>query len=127
MDLSPLIPYAGFLVSTGALLRSHFVSRDAAQTDARLDVLEKQMGLFWKLVEQHMTTVLHSPHTPDLDKLLEKYQSGEALTEEEADDLAHRLVTLINDSSEVQGNRAGAVFLLAALNVRYKLEEFPSC
>jgi hypothetical protein len=125
MELTQLLPYSGLLLSAYATWKSHFVSREQAKRDAEFEVMKKQLGLFWGLVEKHMTTVLHSPHTPDLDRLLEKYQEGDSLEMDEVEELAHRLIVLINDGAEQQGNRAGAVFLLAALAIRYDLDIDP--
>lgn len=105
------------------MLRGHFVSREQARRDAEFEVLKKQVGLFWGLVEKHMTTVLHSPHTPHLDHLLEKYEHG--LTQEEAEELARMLLNIINNPKEPQGNRASAVFLLGAVDLRYELNLAP--
>ena len=120
-DVLTLLPYATFGLAAYAAVRGHYISREQARRDARLDVVEKQVALFWGMVEQHMTTVLHSPHTPVLDVLLEKYQAGVRFNPEEARALSQMLLEIINDPLEQQGNRTGAVFLLAALDVRYDL------
>lgn len=132
LDLTTLLPVASFGVAAYAALAGRLMSRATAlreqevtlanaQRDADVEVLKKQMELFWRMVEQHMTTVLHSPHTPGLDMLLEKYQGGIRLTPEEANDLSLQLLNIINNPDEIQGNRTGAVFLLAALDFRYQL------
>lgn len=121
MDIIPLIPYASLVLAAYAAFTGHFMSKDEAKRESRLELLEKQTALFWKMVEQHMTTVLHSPHTPDLDVYLERYRQGENLGTSEVKDFSRRLLTMINDPKELQGNRTSAVFLLAALNLRYKL------
>lgn len=122
MDITQLLPILALGLSGYSTIQAHYVSRGEADRDKRLGVLEKQMDLFWSIVEKHMTTVLHSPHTPDLDRLLEKYQSGDTLSEEEVNDLSHRLLTVINDQAEPRGTRAVAVFLLAAMSLRYDLD-----
>lgn len=121
MDLTSFLPYASIGLGSYAALSQLFVSKANAKRDQDIALLQRQGDLFWKMVEQHMTTVLHSPHTPDLDLLLEKYQAGIKLSEDEAKELAYKLEQLINDPNEQQGNRAGAVFLLAALDFRYNL------
>lgn len=125
VELTSLLPYAALGLSTLSLVRGQLTTRESANRDQRIALLEKQTELFWGMVEKHMTTVLHSPHTPDLDRLLEKYQRGDVLIEEEARELADRLLDLINNTSEQQGNRTGAVFLLAALDLRYQLDLDP--
>lgn len=117
MDLSnlPLLSVASLALAAYSALTARFISKGEADQDRRLALIEKQMELWWGVVEKHMTTVLHSPHTPDRDKLLEKIQAGEELTLEELDIMADDLESIINDSREIQGNRAAAVFLLACV------------
>lgn len=117
VDTAWLLSIASFGVGSYAALKGHVITRDNARRDQDIALLKKQTDLFWNMVEQHMTTVLHSPHTPELDALLEKYQAGLPLTQEEKCQLSANLTALINDSDEPQGNRAGAVLLLAALKV----------
>jgi hypothetical protein len=118
MDFTPVLTYISLAGAAYSAFTSHFVSRREAQRDQDIALLKKQADLFWRMVEQHMTTVLHSPHTPDLDKLLERLQEGDKLTEEEADELSKRLLEIINNPDEQQGNRSGAIFLLAAIERR---------
>lgn len=122
MDLISFLPLTSLALGTYAAVSQGFVSKANAQRDQDIALLKKQGDLFWKMVEQHMTTVLHSPHTPDLDVLLEKYQEGISLTKEDVTELSRLLLKLINDPGEGQGNRTAAVFLLAALDVRYKVK-----
>jgi|SRR5688572_12007362 len=115
-QLTYLLPYAAFGLSLFSTLQSRFMSRENAKRDERLGVIEKQVTLFWRMVEQHMTTVLHSPHTPEMDVLLERYQAeGIELSPEEAKELSERLLNLINDPTESKGSRSSAVLLLTAL------------
>lgn len=123
IDGSTIVSTVAAGLGAYAALSQMFIGRENARRDQDIALLKKQTDLFWNMVEQHMTTVLHSPHTPALDVLLEKYQSRIPLTHEEAQELYSKLVFLINNPDESQGNRAGAVFLLAALDVRYNLDE----
>lgn len=118
MDIALALPYAGILLGAYGAFKGHFVSKEAARRDEDIAILKKQMDLIWGMVEQHMTTILHSPHTPDLDKLLEKFQAGEDLSPNEQEEFATLLLDTINDDKEAQGTRAGAFWILAALERR---------
>lgn len=93
-------------------------------TDLRgeVEVLKKQMGLFWGVVEKQMSQLLHSPHRPVLDRLLDKNNAGEPLTDHEAQQLVSLLQKLI-DSSELSPNEVSwATMLMAVTVAKYELE-----
>ena len=48
------------------------------------------MQPFWKIIELELPKLIHSPHTPEIDILLEKMSEGK-LSIEEAKDLRCRL------------------------------------
>jgi len=56
----------------------------------RITRLETQMQPFWTIIEKEIPKLLHSPHTPEIDVLLDKMSQG-ILTIEEAKDLRNRL------------------------------------
>lgn len=56
----------------------------------RLTKLETQMQPFWNLIERELPKIIHSPHTPEIDFLLEKMIEG-ILTRDEAIDLKFKL------------------------------------
>ena len=56
----------------------------------RLTKLETQMQPFWNLIERELPKIIHSPHTPEIDILLEKMIEG-VLTRDEAIDLKFKL------------------------------------
>lgn len=115
MDIYSVLPIVSFVFAAYATFNSLFTSRDKARLEAEVAVMRKQLDLIWGMVEKHMTTILHSPHTPARDRLLEKIQAKEDLTDAELDVLSEDLEGIINDNSEIQGNRAVAVFLLACV------------
>lgn len=43
-----------------------------ANIDTRLTKLETKMELIWNYVDDNMGKILHSPHTPEIDALLER-------------------------------------------------------
>lgn len=66
-------------------LRSEFdgkLSDYKLEMEHRLTEAEGKIDIFWKDFERKMATYLHSPHTPETDKLLEKLADG-ILTDEE--------------------------------------------
>ena len=42
----------------------------------RFIALETKMDIFWKCIERNAPNLLHSPHTPELDRLLERMAAG---------------------------------------------------
>ncbi len=56
----------------------------------RLTKLETQMSPFWKIIECEIPKLIHSPHTPDIDVLLEK-MSDRKISIEEMKDLKCKL------------------------------------
>jgi hypothetical protein len=47
-------------------------SRLETAIQGRLATLEVKTEVFWKSLEKSLPNILHSPHTPEMDKLLEK-------------------------------------------------------
>lgn len=95
---------------------------DLGELQGQVSVLEKQMGLFWGVVEKQMSQLLHSPHRPRLDQLLDKNTRGESLTDREADQLVNLLQKLI-ESKELSSEEVSWATLLMAVTVaKYRLE-----
>lgn len=95
---------------------------DTADQRGEVEVLKKQMGLFWGVVEKQMSQLLHSPHRPVLDFLLDKNNAGEPLSDQEARQLVNLLQKLI-DSSELSPNEVSwATMLMAVTVAKYELE-----
>lgn len=61
--------------------------------NAELQVLKKQMEVFWRGVSFSAAQALHSPHTPELDTLLEKFQHDALQDEKEL----HRLKEMLRE------------------------------
>lgn len=95
---------------------------EIAEIKGEVAVLQKQVGLFWGVVEKQMSQLLHSPHRPRLDQLLDKNTSGVGLTEHEAKQLINLLQKLI-DSKELSSNEISwATMLMAVTVAKYRLE-----
>jgi hypothetical protein len=60
----------GFETKIGDL--NHVHTATSANTES-IKGLEMKVGLFWKMIESEIPKLLHSPHTPELDALLERF------------------------------------------------------
>lgn len=72
------------------------------------------------ILERLMAKVLHSPHRPELDRLLEKVDSGNQLTDAEVVFLTDWLHEIATDKSTSKGEQTAASILLVLINSRYK-------
>jgi len=78
----------------------------------RLTALETKIEPFWEMVQKELPKILHSPHTPELDVLLEKMANGN-INKIEAEDLKIRLRSEIGDVDA--GKKLATVLLLTRL------------
>ncbi len=75
----------------------------------RISVLENKIELFWGVVQKSMTELLHSPHTPEFDLLLEELNDNCINLEK-----ALRLKSLLKDQLGLSdGKKIAVAFLLA--------------
>lgn len=72
------------------------------------------------VLERLMAKVLHSPHRPELDRLLEKVDDGRLLTDAEVMFLTDWLHEIATDNETSKGEQTAASILLALINSRYK-------
>lgn len=99
------------------------LKEELGKVQGDIQVLQKQVSLFWNLAERQMSQLLHSPHRPRLDKLLDKNLRGEELTQKEAVQLVDLLQKLI-DSKVLDGNEVSwAVWLMAVTVGKYNLPD----
>lgn len=102
--------------------KKQFTPTDMADVLRRVTVIETKLDLYWNSVERQMSQMLHSPHRPRLDVLLDKNARDERLTDDEAMSLVDLLQKLI-DSKELSGNEeAGARMLIAVTIGKYALK-----
>jgi hypothetical protein len=92
--------------------------------DGRIKVAETQMAVFWKGVGYSAAAALHSPHTPDLDKLLEGFVN-ESLIPMEKLKLQTMLLEIANDSSEPIMRKYLSREILLVMAVLEHYETFP--
>lgn len=134
------------VVSVSTFFRNHFTSKDTATKDfnrAQLDAqraselskifleyerrftkLEVQAELFYKVIEKDIGDMLHSPHRPELDKLIEKNNDKEQeLTRNEAIRFVQLLEEILDHEGPTTGERFGITALKASLISRFELWE----
>lgn len=101
--------------------KKQYTPTELADILRRITVIETKLDLYWTAVEKQMSSMLHSPHRPSLDVLLDKNVRDERLTQDEAESLVDLLQRLI-DSKELTGNEeAGARMLIAVTIGKYGL------
>lgn len=110
------------MLSGASLLLAGAAFKFAYSMAQRVTSVETKVGLYWGAVEKQMSAMLHSPHRPRLDVLLDKNARDERLTDDEAMSLVDLLQKLI-DSKELSGNEeAGARMLIAVTIGKYALK-----
>ncbi len=75
----------------------------------RVTKLETKIELFWGVVQKQMIDIMHSPHTPELDLLLDELQDNCLNLEK-----AHKLKDLLSQQMTLDnGKKMAVIFLLA--------------
>lgn len=77
--------------------------------------LEVKMALFWQTVEKSLPAIVHSPHTPRRDLLLEKIQNG-CLSHSEMEELLADLQTNLEEFPTEK--RLAVVLIIGSLQNR---------
>ncbi len=80
----------------------------------RVTRLETKIEIFWKTMEQTMVNVLHSPHTPEFDKLLETL-SNASLNMIQAERLKVLLLDEVKTANVGNSRKIAASILLARI------------
>jgi len=96
---------------------------DRLALERRLVVIETEQARQQELhevLERLMAKVLHSPHRPELDRLLELVYDGKQLTDAQVMFLVDWLDEIANDSSISKGEQTAASILLGLISSRYK-------
>lgn len=90
----------------------------------RLGLIEREVAILketQELREKIMANILHSPHRPELDRLLEKIDRGEPLTDGElmfARQWLWEIITAAEDEGVSQGDKVSAGDIYASITVR---------
>lgn len=91
-----------------------------ATMNAQLQVLQKQVEVFWKGVSFSSAQALHSPHTKELDDLLEKFQRDEIQSEKDLSKLKSMLQEVV-DSDPSPLRKKYALDILTLIHVRFEI------
>jgi hypothetical protein len=102
--------------------RLTIVETGVKQLQTEVDFTKTSHVEFLRLLEKALIPVVHSPHTPDLDALLEKRYSGEPLTEEEMVQLLEGLKERA-EATDDAGKRSAMLTLRAVLLTRYRKQQ----
>lgn len=103
-----------------------WTTADRIELERRLGMIEGDVKMLMEiseLREKIMANVLHSPHRPELDRLLEKLNRGEQLSNAElmfAKDWLWEIASAPPDCGISKGEQAVAGDLYAMLTVKYK-------
>lgn len=84
------------------------------EQENRLTKLETKMELIWNYVDDNMGKILHSPHTPEIDALLEKmppFTKKPMLTVFEAEELKCLLIPHWKEETDITKKRAYGLYL----------------
>jgi hypothetical protein len=82
-------------------MASEFTSirQDCSVINGRLIKLETQMDLWWNAIQDAVVKILHSPHSPELDSLLEKLEMC-SLSDVELRELRNYLINLVDNKAD---------------------------
>ncbi len=86
----------------------------------RLLVLETKSDIFFKGVSFSSAQALHSPHTKELDELLEKFQRDEIQSEKDLEKLKSMLQDVVNDDPS-QLRKKFALDILTLIYIRFEI------
>lgn len=118
MDTGTKISLVAVSVAMAGLLATHFRTKSSADLRTDVELLKKQVSLFWSIVEREIGNMLHSPHRAELDRLIEKNVRGR-LEPQELERFAELLQEMAEDAEATHGEQAAAVLLKAAVLARH--------
>lgn len=118
MDTGTKISLVAVSVAMVGLLATHFRTKSSADLRTDVELLKKQVALFWGIVEKEIGNMLHSPHRAELDRLIEKNVRGR-LEPQELERFADLLQEMAEDTEATHGEQAAAVLLKAAVLARH--------
>ena len=151
MTLSEFLPYGGFAIAITALLINLFdrskkrqdelrkewkdadneisklladISEEFDSMHSEIEVMKKQMEVFWKGVAYNSASLLHSPHTPELDILIERFTSG-IINSDEMNRFREHLLHIASSKEEGSVRNYLARQVLLVLSVVPELQVTP--
>jgi hypothetical protein len=90
-----------------------------ANITSRIIAIETKIEIFWKGVSYSAAQALHSPHTPALDELIEKFQRDQ-IDDAELSEFKKKLSEIENDEGETPFRRKAASEVLTLIRIRYE-------
>lgn len=122
IDTNTAIPAIAVLISGLSFLQSraaNAISKENASMQERVTVLEAKVGLFWTVIAQNASALLHQPTHHKLDGYLERLERREELTYAELVDLQTELKRIIREEPEpVPCYNVAAVMFLCAIAMK---------
>jgi len=138
-----LLPYVGLLALALSIANTVYQRRKDVQGDwqkkidkavepfaglpqmvteiaADLAVAKKQLEVFWRGVSFSSAQALHSPHTKELDVLLEKFQRDEIQSEKDLFKLKEMLKDVAENDPEPMRKKF-ALDILTLIHVRFEI------
>ena len=97
------------------------VTDDLKDISKRLIILEARSEIFFKGLSVSTAQALHSPHTPELDKLLEAFQHDTLKDEKDVRRLKQLLQELLKNDNESAFRKKLASDVLTLVRVRYEI------
>lgn len=135
--MKELLPYVGLAALVVTLVQLLYSRRRDSQGDwkdalkelaakveqasNRLIVVETQVAIFFKGISFSSAQALHSPHTPELDTLLEKFQHDQLKDETEIHQLKTLLWDVIKKPDETEFRKKLAQDVLTLIEVRLEI------
>jgi hypothetical protein len=129
MDFLDYLPILGIVVSVMSLfymvIRNKFkdvieVRSEMDNIKERLTCLEIKVTPFWNWIDKNLPNILHSPHTPEFDELLEKYRDDK---ENMSIDQLKRLMEILNELIHNKPNDKLILYVLMLSGVDSYYEE----
>lgn len=130
MDKGVAIALVSLSLGLLGFLFTHFKSKTVSEIEKKLgqceeriksralasdvEVLKKQMDLFWTMAEKGLGTFLHSPHRAQLDRLIEKVDGGGRLNPDELVEFDVLTAELIRDDPSLTADEKTALIIYRA-------------
>lgn len=121
MDLTTLIETVGVAIAAVAFIltiswrfndkldsRLEKIEVRLSDQDTKMGIMDTKLSLFWNALDTNLAAVLHSPHTPELDRLLFKLASH-TINLEEITELDTRMNLEIPADKTAEGAAAATI------------------
>lgn len=82
-----------------AKIEAQLESADLSKMSSRIESIETKIELFWEVVREKVIGIIHSPHTPETDILLDKLRD-KTISPEEAKELEIMLECALRENKD---------------------------